>query len=116
MAQYNIGCMLVQEDGKPCGILTDRDVALKVAGEMKDSRKTKVAEVMTPEPACISVDKDLHDLISLMHAKHIRRVPIVDGANKVLGIVTLDDLIGRLGDEMFEIRKTVLEAPRLVGL
>jgi len=109
MAQNNIGCMVVQEDGKLCGILTDRDIALKVAGETKDSRQTKVGEVMTPNPVAISVDKNLHELTRFMHTNHVRRVPIIDGGNKVLGIVTLDDLIAMLSDEMFEIGKTVSE-------
>jgi CBS domain-containing protein len=107
MAQNNIGCMVVQEDGRLRGILTDRDIALKVAGETKDSRQTKVGDVMTPNPVCISVDKNLHELTTLMHTHHVRRVPIVDGGNKVLGIVTLDDLIALLSSEMFEIGRTV---------
>lgn len=109
MAQNNIGCMVVQENSRLCGILTDRDIALKVAGKTKDSRQTRVGEVMTSNPACISVDKNLHDLTRFMHTNHVRRVPIVDGGNKVLGIVTLDDLIAMLSSEIFEIGKTVSE-------
>ncbi|HXG52843.1 MAG TPA: CBS domain-containing protein [candidate division Zixibacteria bacterium] len=109
MAEKNIGCMIVQENGRLCGILTDRDIALKVAGKTKDSRQTKVSEVMTPNPACITVDKNLHDLTRFMHEKHVRRVPIVDGGNKVLGIVTLDDLLALLGSDISEISKTVAE-------
>lgn len=109
MENKNVGCMVVEEDGKLCGILTDRDVALKVAGEGKDSEKTKVGEVMTKNPVRISVDRGLHELASLMHSSHVRRVPIVNGVDKVLGIVTLDDLIALLSDEMFEIGRTVSE-------
>lgn len=109
MARNSVGCIVVQEDGRLCGILTDRDVAIKVAGQGKDARQTKVGEIMTLQPICISVDKSLHELTSLMHTYHVRRVPIVDGVEKVLGIVTLDDLIALLGDEMFEIGKTVSE-------
>ena len=107
MGGNNIGCMVVEEDGRLCGVLTDRDIALKVAGERKDPEKTKVGQVMTPDPVCISVDKDLHELTILMHAHHVRRVPIVNGFDKVLGIVTMDDLIALLSDEMSEIGKTV---------
>jgi CBS domain-containing protein len=115
MAQYNIGCMVVQEDGRLCGILTDRDIALKVAGETKDARQTKVGEVMTPNPKSISVDKNLLELTTFMHTHHVRRVPIVDGGNKVLGIVTLDDVIAMLSNEMFEIGKTVSEGARIAA-
>jgi len=109
MESENVGCMVVQEDGSLCGILTDRDVALKVTGESKDPQGTKVGDVMTKNPVHISVDKGLQELTSLMHSSHVRRVPIVNGLNKVLGIVTLDDLIAVISDEMFEIGRTVAE-------
>jgi CBS domain-containing protein len=46
----------------------------------------------------------------MMHAQHVRRVPIVDGLDTVLGMVTMDDLIGLFGDEMSELGKTISEA------
>lgn len=109
LEEYNIGCLVAQEDGKISGILTDRDIALKVAGERKDPERTKVGEIMSLDPVRISVEKNIHDLTTLMHAHHIRRVPIVDGGDKVMGIVTLDDLIAMFGDEMWEIGKAVSE-------
>ena len=105
----NVGCLIVENDGKLCGILTDRDIALKVTCAQKEARVTKVADVMTPDPVRISIDKDLQHLMSLMHAFQVRRVPIVDGYDTTLGIVTLDDLIALLGDEMSEIGKTISE-------
>ena len=64
---------------------------------------------MTPDPIRISADKDLPQLTALMHAYHVRRVPIVNGFDTTLGIVTLDDLIAQLGDEMWEIGKAISE-------
>ena len=110
LREKNIGCIIAENDGKLCGILTDRDIALKVAGEKRDPEKTKVDEVMTGNPVRISVDKGLHDLTALMHSHHVRRIPIVDGMDTTLGIVTLDDLIALLGDEMSEIGRAVSEA------
>jgi len=98
LKENNICCIIAENDGKLCGILTDRDIALKVAGEKRDPEKTKVNEVMTGNPVRISVDKGLHDLTALMHSHHVRRIPIVDGMDTTLGIVTLDDLIALLGD------------------
>lgn len=110
MRDKNIGCLLVVEGDKLRGILTDRDIALKVAGEKRDPQTTKVGEVMTQNPVSISVDKDLRDLTALMHAYHVRRVPITNGVDHALGIVSLDDLIAMFGDEMFDIGKAVSEA------
>ncbi len=106
----NIGCLVAVENGKLNGILTDRDIVLKVTGTGKDPRQTKVREVMTPNPARISVNKDLPDLTNLMHTFHIRRVPIVDGGDTPLGLVTLDDLLVRLGQEMSDVGDSVSAA------
>jgi CBS domain-containing protein len=109
MKQKNVGCLIAEHQGKLCGIITDRDIALKVTGEEKDPLTTMVQEIMTSDPVRISVDKDLPDLVSLMHSRHVRRVPIVDGAELTLGIVTLDDLIALFGYEMSEIGKAISE-------
>jgi CBS domain-containing protein len=109
MEQNNVGCLIAEKEGKLCGIITDRDIALRVAGAQRDPQSTLVKEVMTPDPVRISVDKDLRQLTALMHAYHVRRVPIVNGFDTTLGIVTFDDLIAQLGDEMSEIGKAISE-------
>lgn len=109
MEQNNVGCLVAEKDRKLCGIITDRDIALRVVGARRDPQTTLVKEVMTPDPIRISVDKDLRQLTALMHAYHVRRVPIVDGFDSALGIVTFDDLIAQLGDEMSNIGKAVSE-------
>src|SRR3990172_10989481 len=77
MKEKDVGCLVVECQGKLCGILTDRDIALKVTGEERDPMTTMVEEVMTPQPVCITGDKDLPELVSLMHTRHIRRGPIL---------------------------------------
>lgn|SRR5512135_73533 len=109
MDQNNVGCLVAEKEDKLCGIITDRDVALRVVGARKDPQTTLVREVMTPDPIRISVDKDVRQLTALMHAYHVRRVPIVNGFDTTLGIVTFDDLIAQLGDEMSEIGKAISE-------
>jgi CBS domain-containing protein len=109
MEQNNVGSLVAEKDGKLCGIITDRDIALRVVGALKDPQTTLVKEVMTPDPIRISVDKTLRHLTSLMHAYHVRRVPVVNGFDTTVGIVTLDDLIAELGDEMSDIGKAIAE-------
>ena len=109
MEQNNIGCLIAEREGKLCGIITDRDIALRVTGAKRDPDKTKIEDVMTPDPIRVSVDKDLHHLTALMHAYHVRRVPIVKGFDTTLGIVTLDDLIAQLGSNISEIGKAIFE-------
>lgn len=109
MEQNNIGCLIAEQDGKLCGIVTDRDIALRIVGAGRDPQQTTVSEIMTPNPIRISVDKDLHHLTALMRAYHVRRVPIVDGFDTTLGIVTFDDLIALLGDEMAQLGQAISE-------
>jgi CBS domain-containing protein len=109
MERNNIGALVVEQNGKLCGIVTDRDIALRVAGARKDAQTTPVKDIMTPDPIRISADKDLLQLTALMHAYHVRRVPIVNDYDTALGIVTLDDLVARLGNEMWQIGKAISE-------
>jgi CBS domain-containing protein len=112
MKDKSVGCLVAENHGKLCGILTDRDIVLKVTGEDKDPLTTMVEEVMTRDPVRISVNRSVRDVVSLMRTKHVRRVPIVDGSDSVLGIITMDDLIGLFGDEMSELGKTVSQGVR----
>ena len=109
MKEKAVGSLVVERQGKLCGMLTDRDIALKVTGEGRDPMTTMVEDVMTREPVCIAVDKDLPELVSLMHTRHVRRVPVVDASGMTLGIVTLDDLIALFGYEMSELGGTISE-------
>ena len=112
MKDKNLGCFVVESHDKMCGILTDRDIAMKVAGEERDPLTTMVEEVMTRDPVRISVDRDVLDVMSLMHTHHVRRIPIMDSLVTVLGIVTMDDLIALLGNEISQIGKLVSKSPQ----
>jgi CBS domain-containing protein len=106
----NVGCLVATEQEQLRGILTDRDIALKVTGEKKDPQQTKVRDVMTARPISIAVNKTLHDLTTLMHSRHVRRIPIVDQGDKVVGMVTLDDLLILLGEELTDLSQGVAGA------
>jgi CBS domain-containing protein len=110
LEERNIGCLLVEEHGQLCGVLTDRDIALRVTGRGKDPQLTHVGAIMTPNPVRIPVASTLHELTMIMHSQHVRRVPIIDETGRAIGIVTLDDLLVLLGDEMSDLAKTVSEA------
>src|SRR6476661_4485974 len=75
LQERNVGCVIATEGEQVRGILTDRDIALKVVGEKRDPQRTTIREVMHANPIRISVQKSLHDLTALMHAHHVRRVP-----------------------------------------
>lgn len=93
----HVGAVVVEDAGRVVGIVTDRDLAVRVTGSGVDPRRTPLLDVMTPEPETLSVDDSEERALALMREQHIRRVPIQDQGG-VIGMVTLDDLIltGRL--------------------
>jgi uncharacterized protein (DUF2267 family) len=87
-----IGTIIVQDRRRVGGIVTDRDLAVRVLGQERDPRTTTLAEVMTPNVATLPSDASTDDAIRLMQERGVRRIPLVDG-ERVVGIVTLDDLL-----------------------
>lgn len=90
--QNRIGAVVVQDRGRLVGIVTDRDLAIRVLGQSLDAKTTRIADVMTPSPVALSLDDHLTDAIRLMREFSVRRIPLVEGG-RVVGMVTLDDLL-----------------------
>jgi CBS domain-containing protein len=105
----SIGCVVVTDDEKPVGIVTDRDIAIKVVGEGTDPTGVTANDVMTREPATAHEDEGVFDLVRTMNEHGVRRMPIVDDDGTLTGIVTFDDLFVMFRDE-FEELGDVLEA------
>jgi uncharacterized protein (DUF2267 family)/predicted transcriptional regulator len=87
-----VGAVLVQERGQLLGVVTDRDLALRVAGPGLDPTEVEIGEVMSVDVAALPVEGTVQEAIELMLRRAIRRVPVTRG-EQVVGLVTLDDLI-----------------------
>ena len=99
MKRENIGSMPVfdnQESKKLIGIITDRDLAMKVVGEGRDIEATKVEAVMTRKVITCREDDELQRALNLMSEHQLRRIVIVDNVNKVVGIISQADLATRM--------------------
>jgi len=92
MEDNHVGAIVVQGSGRVVGIVTDRDLALRVVGSDLDPREVLLHDVMTPEPVTLSIAASEEQAATLMRVSHARRIPILNGGS-VAGIVTLDDLI-----------------------
>lgn len=90
--QNRIGAVVVQEEGRVVGIVTDRDLAVRVLGRARDAATTRIVDVMTPHPATLTPADGVADAVWLMQERNIRRVPLVEG-ERAVGMVTLDDLL-----------------------
>ena len=88
----NIGAVVVGEKGTIVGMVTDRDLAVRLVGQGLDARTTTLAEIMTTPVATLGPNDSQSDAIRLMQERNIRRIPLVDNG-KIVGIVTLDDLL-----------------------
>jgi CBS domain-containing protein len=103
MREARVGCVVVLEGRRPVGILTDRDLVTRVMAEARDPSAVTVGQVMTRDPVTVRDDLDPADAAWRMRERKIRRLPVVDDDGAVMGIVTLDDLIGRLGATKAEV-------------
>ncbi|GAA2944286.1 CBS domain-containing protein [Streptomyces enissocaesilis] len=91
MREENIGAVLVTEGDRLCGLVTDRDLVVRVLAEGKDPGDTTVREACSPDLVTVTPDDEVDRAIQLMREHSLRRLPVVEGATAV-GIVSLGDL------------------------
>lgn len=108
MESEHVGAVLVVEGGVPIGIVTDRDLALRVLAR-GNGPTACVREVMTREPVTIGVDALLDEALYAMRNSGVRRLPIVDSRGKLVGLVALDDLMVLLSAELSSGAQAVLD-------
>jgi len=88
----NIGAVIVADKGRVVGIVTDRDLAVRVVGRGLDPKATTISEVMSTGVATLAPTDSQARAIRLMQTRKVRRIPLVEG-ERLVGIVTLDDLL-----------------------
>jgi CBS domain-containing protein len=91
MAEGDVGAVLVTEQGRVSGIVTDRDIAVRAVAEGRDPQGTKVSEICTPDPATLTVDQSVEDAIRIVREQNVRRIPVVQDGRPA-GIVSIGDL------------------------
>jgi len=92
MADNSIGSLLVMEQNKPIGIVTERDYARKVALEGRSSREALVSEIMSTKVLCVSPERSVEDCMALMTDKRARHLPVVENKS-VIGMISIGDLV-----------------------
>ena len=101
-----IGSMVITEDDDPVGIITDRDIALEIH-KHDDVGSVSVADVMTENPAVLREDEDPIEISRAIKEHNVRRFPIVDDSGSLTGIVTLDDLVATIGEQLENVADTI---------
>jgi CBS domain-containing protein len=97
MAGEDVGPVPLVEDGRLVGIVTDRDIVVRVVAEGRDPNATTVREIASTELVTVSPDDDLDDALNLLAERQVRRLPVVEG-DRLVGIVAQAD-IARLGKD-----------------
>jgi CBS domain-containing protein len=97
MQEYGCGALPVLDNaGRPVGILTDRDICLAVAHKNRFPAAIPVREVMTLNPFTCGPGTDLAYALNVMADGHIRRLPVVDGNGRLVGILSLSDVLASI--------------------
>ncbi|HEY5158580.1 MAG TPA: CBS domain-containing protein [Anaerolineales bacterium] len=115
MKRENIGSIPVIENDltkKLVGIVTDRDLTLKIVAEGRDAKSTKVEAVMTRKVVTCHAEDDLQKALDAMSGHQLRRIPVVDNDNKILGIIAQADVATRVNqpEKTAEMVKQISQA------
>jgi CBS domain-containing protein len=91
MRDHNVGDVVVEKEGKLCGIVTDRDLVVRAMAENKDIGTTDLESVCSRDVTTLTPDQTVKEATDLMKEKALRRLPVVE-KGKVIGIVSLGDI------------------------
>ena len=92
MAEKNVGALLVIDNEKLVGIISERDYARKVALRGKSSKETPVKEIMTEKVVYVRPDESIEECMAVMTEKHIRHLPVID-AGVLIGVISIGDVV-----------------------
>lgn len=111
MREYHVGCLVVVEslDGprRPIGLVTDRDIVVEVVAENVAPETVKLGEIMTGKLSTIRVTDGVYDTLRYMREHGFRRMPVVNELGELAGIVSMDDYLGLLAEEMTELTRLI---------
>ncbi len=106
MRRHHVGCVVIVARGRPIGIVTDRDLALRVVAESLPAT-TPASAVMTPDPVTARATAGIEAMLRELRKAGTRRLPLVDDAGRLVAIVTHDDLVRVLAGELKHLGESI---------
>lgn len=100
MIEKGVGSVIIEADDRPIGIVTDRDLVEYVLEPRADPATITASDIMSETMATVYEEDDVFDAIATMFEHSVRRMPVVDSSGTLTGIITLDDLVIMLADEL----------------
>ena len=113
MRQKHVGYLIVIEPKLdestvvPVGVLTDRDIVVGVVARETDPRALKVGDVMTRQPVLARDDSTVSAALHHMREIGVRRLPVVDRSGRLVGVLSLDDVLDGLADELMDVASSI---------
>lgn len=107
MGKEHVGSVVVVKDNRPIGILTDRDIVLKVVAAGRKPDEVEAKDIMSGDLVTVGIDDDPLDATRIMRDQALRRLPVVDAQGCLLGLVTFDDLLLLLAGEIWNLAGAV---------
>jgi len=98
MKELDVGLIPVCDGDRLKGVLTDRDITIRATADGRDPAKTMVSEIMSTDLAYGREDQEVGEAVSVMEARQIRRLPIVNQDKRLIGIISLADIAVHVGD------------------
>ena len=92
MANVEVGALLVMDQDKLIGVISERDYTRKVILEAKSSRETPVREIMTTEVITVDHNQTIEDCMKLMTSHHVRHLPVMD-SSRIIGVLSIMDVV-----------------------
>ncbi|MBT8442837.1 MAG: CBS domain-containing protein [Gammaproteobacteria bacterium] len=105
MREQHVGdVIVVMDDRERCiGILTDRDIAIEVVANRVDPDTLVVRDVMSDEVLMVDEEEDILEAMEMMSRAGVRRLPVMNEARNLCGIISVDDIIGSLAESLLEV-------------
>jgi len=104
MAEFDVGALVILDEGRLVGIFSERDYARKLILYGKSSKETRVEEIMTTRVVCIGPDRSAEECMALMTDKRVRHLPVLED-KKVVAVISIGDVVR----EMIEDQKHTIE-------
>lgn len=97
MAEKNVGALVVLDENRIAGMISERDYARRIILKDKFSKETNVKEIMTPEVTTVTPDMDLEQCMELITNKRLRHLPVVEN-DRMVGITSIGDIVKGMMD------------------
>lgn len=113
MREKHVGYLIVSQSSRVVGVLTDRDIVVAVLAQEVDAHAVKVGDVMTCNPLLIDEDQSIEAVLRHMREAGVRRVPVVDRSGALTGVLSIDDVLERIAEQLINIAGSIRNEQRM---